>query len=323
MGHAPNEDASGRTVLRRDEPTSVLGRIDAGVYVIEKAIVTFSLLAMAGTYFLDILHVEMAAKDNAFVRLVYRLSGYSGFERPPESLQEAARTWIAPLILGVGSLLLSFYAVYTADRERRKFGALVRVGLSVLITAAFYGFARLVQEVPSNLFSMGIYVIVVAAYGRIAWVRGRAAVFVLGWLPASVPILYVLHGVSPGYSWAQDVAKVLIMWVGFVGASMATRDHKHIRIDFVRKAVPAERRPLYNGISHLVTVAFCLVLLVLASAYLLDRLEMGARLASIDLGVWLLVLPIPLSLLIMVLRFTGRMVTAFRGGEAELSGGAH
>lgn len=299
------------------EPRGLLGHLDAVVTVLERGTVTFSLLAMALTYFYDIVHVEMSAEDNAFVRLVYRLAGYSAFEQPPASFQEAARTWIGPVIVGVGAYALAWFGVYTADRERRRFGVGAQLGLALVVVAALYGAAWTIEVAPSRWVCIGTYLLGVVGFAVIYGRQGRLIPYLLAWVPASAYILTILWGLRPGYSWAQDLSKILIMWVGFVGASMATHERKHIRIDFVRKAIPERFRSYYNGVGHLVTVVFCALLLVLASWYLFDRLRMGATLASIDLKVWLLVLPIPLALAVMVVRFSARMVAAFRGLEGD------
>lgn len=309
--------------LAQAEPRTLLQSIDKGVYILERGVVTFALLAMAMTYFYDILHVEMSAQDNAFVRLVYRLAGYSAYQQPPASVQEAARTWIGPLIVGIGTLGLAWFGVYTADRERKRFGQLTRFGLAVVISALLYGFGKAIELAPSRWVCIGTYLVAVAWFTLIYSRRGQLFVFLLTWIPASVYILSILWSLRPGYSWSQDLAKILIMWVGFVGASMATHDRKHIRIDFVRKAIPPRFLSAYNAVSHLVTLSFCALLLVLATWYLLDRLRMGATLASIDLKVWLLVLPIPLALSVMVVRFGARFVLAVRGQEAIAEGEGH
>jgi TRAP-type C4-dicarboxylate transport system permease small subunit len=322
VASSPNDSArSGR--LTRQEPRSFLGAVDDWWYIVERGIVTFALLAMALTYFLDILHVEMTSQDNAFVRLVYRFSGYDGFEQPPVSLRESARTWMAPLMVGTGTLLLAWFGVYTADRERKRWNGIVRLGMAVVLTALLYGFGKFVELAPSRFVCIGIYFVMLGTFAVIYARRGMIVPFTLAWVPMSALVLSILLNVNEGYSWAQDISKILIMWVGFVGASMATRDHKHIRIDFVRKLVPQGRLSQYNALSHLVTLAFCLMLLVLATWYLLDRFKMGAKLGAIDLPIWSLVLPVPLSLLVMVLRFSGRLVVAVRGGEGTMQAETH
>lgn len=316
-------DLNKSPVLAPGEPRTFLQALDAGVYIVERGVVTFALLAMALTYFYDILHVEMTAQDNAFVRVVYRLAGYSAYQQPPESLREAARGWIGPLIVGVGALGLAWFAVYTADRERRRLGQGARFAVAVGVTAAFYGFGRLIELAPSRWICIGTYLIAMGWFTRLYSQRGQLAIFLTAWVPASAYILSILWNLRPGYSWSQDLAKILIMWVGFVGASMATHDGKHIRIDFVRKAIPQRFLSAYNALSHLVTMSFCALLLVLAVWYLLDRLRMGATLASIDLQVWLVVLPIPLALTVMVVRFGARFIVALRGEDSTAGEGSH
>ena len=50
-----------------------------------------------------------------------------------------------------------------------------------------------------------------------------------------------------GVHWAQRLALFLLLWVAFIGASMATHDGAHLKIDAARKACPHASRGLRGG----------------------------------------------------------------------------
>ncbi|NUN12616.1 MAG: TRAP transporter small permease subunit [Myxococcales bacterium] len=313
MANLPNISKS---VSQPSKPKTWLHRVDDGIYLLEKGIVTFALFAMALTYFLDIAHLEFLAKDNALDRLIYRFMGIGSNERPSDSLHDRVHGFWSPLILVVVALLLAYGAITARDKEGKlKFGGKAARALAVVGCIGL--FVATIVYVPSNWVMIGFFCVIVAIYGRIALTQAKTTLitYVIVWVIAAYPILAVIYSVGTGYAWSTDVAKIMIMWVGFLGASMATKEQKHIRIDFIRKAVPDAYRSMYNAFSHFVTIIFCLVLLVLAVVYLQQRINLGAILPSIHLKAWLIVAPIPVSIALMVARFTGRFVVALRGGE--------
>ena len=99
---------------------------------------------------------------------------------------------------------------------------------------------------------------------------------------------------------------------------MATRDARHIQVDAVRKKIPPRFLPLYNGVSGLVTLFFCGLLLLLTLHYMAERISAGSRLEATELPEVLMSLPVGVSLLLMELRFLGRALgdlQMFRRGE--------
>jgi TRAP-type C4-dicarboxylate transport system permease small subunit len=304
-----------------ETPRSWLARIDDAVYFVEKGIVTTALLALALSYFLDIVHVEAMSADNALDRLIYRFAGYGSFERPDEAFRQMVQTWISPPVLFLFTFGLAWLAVAVRDPEGR-LGAGPRALRSLGTVAVLFALTEAIIHVPSRWVTAATILLVLGAYGVRAYKKGELGRFVALWIPGSAPFVWLVWTMGPGYSWAQDLGKVLIMWVGFVGASMATREQKHIRIDFIRKALPPRLRSRYNAVSHFVTLTFCGLLGVLSIDYLQVQMRVGGDLSALRLPAWWIVLPIALSLVVMFARFSARFVVALRGGEAGLGEGA-
>lgn len=67
-----------------------------------------------------------------------------------------------------------------------------------------------------------------------------------------------------GLIWSQRMALCFMLWVGFVGASIATREHAHIVFEVADRIWPVKVQPVVKTIAKLVPFLFCLYLALLA-----------------------------------------------------------
>ena len=58
-------------------------------------------------------------------------------------------------------------------------------------------------------------------------------VFVLFMIGLSFTQVILRNFFSSGFNWADMCLRNIVLWVGFIGASLATRDNRHITIDAV------------------------------------------------------------------------------------------
>jgi TRAP-type C4-dicarboxylate transport system permease small subunit len=45
---------------------------------------------------------------------------------------------------------------------------------------------------------------------------------------------------ATGLSWGDPLVRNLVLWIGFIGATLATREGKHINIDLVSRWLPSQ-----------------------------------------------------------------------------------
>ena len=126
-----------------------------------------------------------------------------------------------------------------------------------------------------------------------------------------------------GFGWSQRLALVLILWVGMLGSSMATREGRHIAVDAVKRVVPERMRRGFEVAAGLLTVALCVVLTALAAGYARANYEdwiqadMKAFLfESLEAPYWVASVPIPIGFGLMAARFFG--VVLFGAKEVDL-----
>jgi TRAP-type C4-dicarboxylate transport system permease small subunit len=296
-----------------------LARLDALTYAIERGLITGALLLMTLTYFLQIVHREMRAQTNAFDRLALRLHGVGSVGEATPELLARVTTWETPIALGVVAFVMALLALRTRARvgleshEPSPPGSWPRrIGLSLLLVVLVWGFFELVAATPSRWMCLGsLAALTAAGLGRA--LKTGAYVDAGSVIAGAIPVawFFATH-VEEQYLWSVELASVLLMYVGFLGASMATRERKHIRVDAIRKKLPPRQLPLYNAIGGLMTIAFCLLLGALSVHFLITKVDHGGTMQASGLPEWVITLPIAVALLVMVLRFTGH-VTADLG----------
>ncbi len=115
-------------------------------------------------------------------------------------------------------------------------------------------------------------------------------------MSAQVLWRYVLN--DPIY-WSEDLARYLFVWLTFLAAAMAFRDHKHMAVDLIQPFLgPAALRWQRAIITGILAVFFIIVLLI-APEILQITLDQPS--ASLSIPIALLYLSFPASIFIMLL----------------------
>jgi TRAP-type C4-dicarboxylate transport system permease small subunit len=128
-----------------------------------------------------------------------------------------------------------------------------------------------------------------------------------------------------GLAWAQPLGLILTLWVAFLGASMATKENLHLKVEAVQKVLPEHIKRISGLLSGLLTAGFCMLLAYLAYAWVVSMKELWAtsnHLGGLHDGIaipkWVSFSVVPLAYMLMGLRFIGIGVLAFRGELEEL-----
>ena len=124
-----------------------------------------------------------------------------------------------------------------------------------------------------------------------------------------------------GLIWAQNLALVLTLWVGFLAASMCTHENKHLKVEAAQRAIPEKFKPYVVFLSSLFSALVCFALMWVALRYVLQRHDdfiqsegHGAVVDGLGLPLYLAMAVLPLSFFMMTIRFAARGVFAL-GGE--------
>jgi TRAP-type C4-dicarboxylate transport system permease small subunit len=105
-----------------------------------------------------------------------------------------------------------------------------------------------------------------------------------------------------GLLWGDIFLRHLVLWVGFIGASLATRDEKHINIDLFTRFLPDRWKGLPKLLTYLFSVVVCWFLTDAAYTFVIDE-RLNGTVAFNDVPAWYLQIIIPIGFFIMMLRF--------------------
>lgn len=105
-----------------------------------------------------------------------------------------------------------------------------------------------------------------------------------------------------GILWADIFLRQLVLWVGFLGASLAVCKDKHIAIDFLPNVLPGRWKPKLRIITYL--AASIISALLAWSAWSFLRFEMASdSVLFLNIPIWVFQTILPYSFAVIAVRF--------------------
>lgn len=108
--------------------------------------------------------------------------------------------------------------------------------------------------------------------------------------------------ISMGILWIEHLTRILILWVTFLGASLASDQGNHICMDLVTRYVSENRRKIFETLSSLIVITCCSLLFLISLKYLeIQRMNQASNFwpGSPD---WIYLVVIPYFFFITVFR---------------------
>lgn len=113
-----------------------------------------------------------------------------------------------------------------------------------------------------------------------------------------------------GYIWIDPLLRIMVLWVGMLGAMVATRESKQISVDVLTRILS----PRLKLISKLLTLTFAGavsgIIAWYSALFVIDEWKYDS-IAFASVPAWIPELIIPVAFGIMALRFTLQCLTAF------------
>lgn len=106
-----------------------------------------------------------------------------------------------------------------------------------------------------------------------------------------------------GLPWADPMLRYTVLWLAFLGASLATRENRHINIDVLTRYLSPKLKKLISIITNIFALSVCLILLKSSIDFIKMEIEFPRE---IFLGIqnWILEMIIPIGFSLISLRFT-------------------
>jgi C4-dicarboxylate transporter DctQ subunit len=112
---------------------------------------------------------------------------------------------------------------------------------------------------------------------------------------------------ASGLFWADELLQHMVLWLAFLGASLATREHRHLSIDVLTHFLPTRWQLRLGLVVNTVALVICLVLIQAAWGLVRSEYAAGAML-TFGVPAWLAQSIMPLGFGAIALRFALRVL---------------
>jgi TRAP-type C4-dicarboxylate transport system permease small subunit len=150
----------------------------------------------------------------------------------------------------------------------------------------------------------------------LTWLQGiedALLVLVLGAMIALAGTQILLRNLwGTGFAWTDPLLRLLVLWVGLLGAMAATRAGRHIDIDVLSRLLPERLRRPCRRLTDLFTSLVCALLAYHAGRFVWADWSAGT-LAFATVPAWAGELILPLGFAVMTARFL--LAALLAGGQ--------
>ena len=105
-----------------------------------------------------------------------------------------------------------------------------------------------------------------------------------------------------GFLWTDPFLRQLVVWVGFLGASLAVRDRRHVAIDVLPQFLPTALKPFIQVVVSFTTGIISAFLMIASWKFVQLEKEFATTL-FLDLPAWMFQTILPVSFAIISLRY--------------------
>jgi TRAP-type C4-dicarboxylate transport system permease small subunit len=105
-----------------------------------------------------------------------------------------------------------------------------------------------------------------------------------------------------GIVWSDVLVRILVLWVGLVGAMVASRQGNHINIDILDRFLPERAKIVVNFIVELFTAFICAIVAYYSLQFVQMEFADGGM-AFAKVPVWLCEAIIPFAFVVIAIRY--------------------
>ena len=105
-----------------------------------------------------------------------------------------------------------------------------------------------------------------------------------------------------GIVWSDVLVRILVLWVGLVGAMVASRQGNHINIDIMERFLPERAKIVVNFIVELFTAFICAIVAYYSLQFVQMEFADGGM-AFARVPVWLCEAIIPFAFVVIAIRY--------------------
>jgi TRAP-type C4-dicarboxylate transport system permease small subunit len=137
----------------------------------------------------------------------------------------------------------------------------------------------------------------------ISHVEETLVVTFLGFMILIAFLQIILRNVfSTGLDLGDSLLRNLVLWIGFIGATLATKEGKHINIDVISRWLPPMGKNVVTLVTHLFSFLVCCALTYATLKFVRNEAQMGQK-TFLDIPAWIPEMILPITFSLMTFRF--------------------
>jgi TRAP-type C4-dicarboxylate transport system permease small subunit len=149
-----------------------------------------------------------------------------------------------------------------------------------------------------------------SVWQRVASFFNRLEEIALGSLLSAMVLLGLLqilfrNFLSISLYWIDPLLRHLVLWIALFGASVATRQDRHISIDILSGRLSLQGRYAVQVIVHLFSASICFLLVVPAIRFVQEEYP-AWKILALGIPIWVSEAVMPVMLTVLGLRFLGK-----------------
>lgn len=114
--------------------------------------------------------------------------------------------------------------------------------------------------------------------------------------------IFLRNFFDSGIVWGDSLVRVLVLWIGLVGAMIASRSDNHISIDILSRYLPSEIKRFTSLATHVFTTVVTAAMAWFSLEFV--RMEMGANLTAFaNVPAWVCESIIPIAFGVISIRY--------------------
>ena len=118
----------------------------------------------------------------------------------------------------------------------------------------------------------------------------------------AVAQIFLRNVCESGIFWGDTLVRILVLWIGLIGAMVASRHNNHISIDVISRFLPERVKSVANIVIQLFTSLICGVVGYYSLNFVKMEFEYGGT-AFAGVPIWLCEAIIPFAFWVIALRY--------------------
>ncbi len=130
---------------------------------------------------------------------------------------------------------------------------------------------------------------------------GLLALLLLAMILLATSQIFVRNFFDYGFVWADPLLRIMVLWLGLLGALAATREDKHITIDVLNRFLNDKLRHIARIFTAFFTTVVTAIIAYHSTLFVLLEREADSKAFS-NIPVWIFEAIIPIAFTIMAIR---------------------